>query len=257
MQIYLDLMILLNYTVDLILLLAVNRMCGYPLQFARSSAAAGIGAAYAAVCILPGFRFMSGSLWRIVFLCVMSVAAFGLNHSTLRRGVLLIILSMALGGVASCIGKGGFLSIIASASAMLILCRIGFHGGITRKRFVPVELQLGARKVSLTALQDTGNLLSDPVTGQKVLVVGPEIAWDIAGLTPMQLAMPVETLSGSKIPGLRLIPYRCVGQSCGMMLAMRFDMVKVAGIECGHLVAFTPNSFGKGSEYQALTGGEL
>ena len=257
MQIYLDLLILLNFAVDLLLLLAVNRLCGYPIRVMRSAGAAGIGAVYAAVCILPGFRFLANLFWRVIFLCVMSVVAFGLNRSTLRRGVLLIFLSMALGGVAGCIGRGGIIGIIVSATAMLVLCRIGFHGGTVRKTYVPVELRYRGKKLSLVALRDTGNLLLDPVTGQKVLVAGPEIAWDVAGLTPLQLAQPVDTISQSRIPGLRLIPYRCVGQSCGMLLAMNFDSVKVAGVECGHLVAFTPNGFGAGSEYQALTGGEL
>ncbi|MBQ2785001.1 MAG: sigma-E processing peptidase SpoIIGA [Oscillospiraceae bacterium] len=257
MQIYLDLMILLNFVVDLLLLLAVNRLCGYPVRPFRSAGAAGVGAVYAAVCILPGYRFMSGLFWRVIFLCIMSVVAFGWNRSTLRRGVLLIFLSMALGGVAGCIGRGGFWGIVVSAAAMLVLCRIGFYGGSVRKTYVPVELRYRGKKLTLVALRDTGNLLSDPVTGQKVLVTGPEIAWDVAGLTPSQLAQPVETISQCRIPGLRLIPYRCVGQSCGMLLAMNFDSVKVAGIECGHLVAFTPNGFGAGSEYQALSGGEI
>ena len=257
MQIYLDMMILLNFAVDLLLLLAVNRLCGYPVRLLRSAGAAGIGAFYAGVCILPGFRFMSGLFWRLIFLCIISVAAFGLNRSTVRRGVLLVFLSMALGGVAGCIGRGGFIGIIISAAAMLVMCRVGFHGGTVRKTYVPVELRYGGKKLSLVALRDTGNLLTDPVTGQKVLVAGPEVAWDVAGLTPQQLAQPVETMTRCSITGLRIIPYRCVGQSCGMLLAMNFDSVKVAGIECGRLVAFTPNGFGTGSEYQALTGGEI
>ena len=257
MQIYLDLMILLNFTVDLLLLLAVNRLCGYPMQMLRSAGAALIGSVYAGVCLLPGFRFLSGFFWRVVFLCIMSVLAFGFNRATVRRAVLLVFLSMALGGVAGCIGRGGFWGILVSAAAMFVLCRIGLHGTSLRKTYVPVELRYAGKKLTLIALRDTGNLLTDPVTGEKVLVAGPEIAWDVAGLTPRQLAQPVQTMIQCPITGLRLIPYRCVGQSCGMLLAMNFDSVKIAGIECGHLVAFTPNGFGTGSEYQALTGGEI
>ena len=257
MHIYLDLVIVLNFMVDLLLLCAVNRLCGYPVQILRSAGAAAIGAVYAGVSFLPGFQFMAGVFWRVVFLCIMSVAAFGWNRSTVRRGVLLILLSMALGGVAVCIGKGGFLGIIASAAAMLSLSHIGFCGCTAKKTYVPVELQYRGKKLTLTALRDTGNLLVDPVTGQQIMVAGPEIAWDIAGLTPLQLAKPVETISQSSVPGLRLIPYRSVGQSCGMLLAMKFDSVKIAGVESCRVVAFTPTSFGNGSSYQALTGGEI
>lgn len=257
MQIYLDLVILLNFSVDFLLLLAVNRLCGYPLQYLRSAAAAGIGGVYAGICMLQGFSFLGNLIWRMVFLCVMSVAAFGWNRSAIRRGVLLILLSMALGGIAICIGKGGFLGIVASAGAMLILCTVGFRGNAGHRSYVPVELQYGGKQFRLTALQDTGNTLQDPVTGQKILVAGPEIAWDVLGLTPLQLADPIQTMAQGLIPGLRLIPFRAVGQSCGMLLAIKFDFVKVAGAEYGRLVAFSPNSFGSGSAYQALTGGEI
>ena len=192
-----------------------------------------------------------------MFLAVMSVVAFGWNRSTVRKGILFIFLSMALGGVAVCIGKGGFLGIVASAGVMTVLSLIGFSDNVGMKKYVPVELQYKGKKQTLVALRDTGNLLTDPVTGQKVLVAGPEVAWEIAGITPQQLERPVETISQQSIPGLRLIPYRCVGQSSGMLLAVHFDSVKIDGVECGRLVAFTPNGFGSGAEYQALIGGKV
>ena len=257
MRVYLDLMILLNFTVDMLLILSVNRLCGYPLRPLRSAGAGVIGAVYAAACIMPGFRFLSEFIWRVVALCVMSVVAFGWNRSTLRRGLLLIFLSMTVGGIATSIGRGGFLGVISSASTVFLLSRIGFLNITARKRCVSVELIYGGRKRSVVALCDTGNLLIDPVSGQRVLVAGPEIAWDIAAITPSQLAQPIETVSQRKIPGLRLIPYRCVGQSCGTLLAMKFDSVKVAGVEYGQLVAFSPTGFGDGCEYQALLGGEI
>lgn len=257
MHVYLDLVLLLNFLVDLSLLLAVNRLCGYPLMLLRSLAAAGIGSLYAGVCMLRGFSFMSGLFWRICFLCIMSVAAFGWNRSAFRRGVLLILLSMALGGIATCMGRGGLLGILSSAAAMTGLCLAGFRGGVGNRSYVTVELQYGGKRIQMTALQDTGNTLKDPITGQQILVTGPEVAWDILGLTREQLEEPVFTMAQQKIPGLRLIPYRSVGQSCGMLLAVKFDSVKIAGIESGKLVAFSPNSFGAGSAYQALTGGEI
>ncbi|MBQ8358288.1 MAG: sigma-E processing peptidase SpoIIGA [Oscillospiraceae bacterium] len=257
MHIYLDLVVLLNFSVDFLLLLAVNRLCGYPLQLLRSAAAAGIGGAFAGVCMLRSYSFMGGLLWRTVILCIMSVTAFGWNRSAVRRGVLMILLSMSLGGIAICIGKGGFWGILASAGAMLVLCTMGFYGGAGKRTHVPVELIYGGKRYRMTALQDTGNTLKDPLTGQQILVAGPEIAWDVLGLTPGQLADPVQTMAQGLIPGLRLIPYRAVGQSCGMLLAIRFDSVKIAGAEGGRLVAFSPNSFGSGSAYQALTGGEI
>ena len=48
-------------------------------------------------------------------------------------------------------------------------------------------------------------------------------------LTPEQLKRPLETITASPLPGLRLIPYRAVGAENGLLLAMRFPAVRVGG----------------------------
>ncbi len=256
MQVYLDLVILLNFLVDLLLILAANRLCGYPLQLRRCAAGALLGGLYAGICMIPGWSFLGNALWRAVFLCLISVISFGANRSALRRGALLIFLSMALGGIAVCIGRSGFWGIVLSAAVILAMCAAGFSGKAAGT-CVPVELYRNGQKYSFTALHDTGNLLRDPVTGQRVLVAGPEIAWDIFGFTQNQLSDPVGTMEQERIPGLRLIPYRCVGQSGAMLLAVSFEKVCIAGVERGSLVAFSPNQLGANGTYQALTGGEI
>ena len=46
-----------------------------------------------------------------------------------------------------------------------------------------------------------------------------------------------------------------MGQTAGMLLAVRLDKVMINGQRAGDLVAFAPNNFGKTEAYQALTGG--
>ena len=109
--------------------------------------------------------------------------------------------------------------------------------------------------MNLTALRDSGNTLQDPVTGESVLVIGPKAAEQLTGLNPQQLRTPLESLGS--LPGLRLIPYKAVGCSGGMLLAKRFERVKI-GKKWGRvLVAFAPEGLGEGQMYQALTGGAL
>jgi stage II sporulation protein GA (sporulation sigma-E factor processing peptidase) len=76
-------------------------------------------------------------------------------------------------------------------------------------------------------------------------------------LTQAQLQKPLETMAQRPIPGLRLIPYRAVGQDRGMLLALRFPQVYVGSRKIGALVAFAPEAVGEGDCYQALTGGAL
>ncbi len=77
------------------------------------------------------------------------------------------------------------------------------------------------RQMQLIALRDTGNTLRDPLTGEQVLVAGADVGEKLLGLTAQQLRNPVETVAQSTLRGLRLIPYRGVGQPGGMLLAVR------------------------------------
>jgi len=255
--IYVDVVLLLNFLVDLLLLAGTNRLAGYCISWRRSALAAAFGGGYASLCVLPQLQFLGNCLWRMVSFSLMSVIAFGWKRSALRRGVLFVLLSMALGGVAVGLGKGGFVGLVMAAGVLCGMCLFGFHGGAGQAEFVPVLIKRRQACYRLTALRDTGNSLRDPVTGEQVLVVSSDVAWDILGLTPQQLRTPIETMREAQIPGLRLIPYRAVGQPGGMLLAAAMDSVEIGGKRAGRLVAFAPDKLGTDEAYEALAGGVL
>ena len=255
MVVYLDVVMLLNFLVDLLLLLSANNLCGHPPGWKRAIPAAVIGGVYGGICLLPGFRFLGNWLWRIVSLLVISWIAFGFSVSGTRRGVVFLLLSMALGGLAAGMHSSGFFGLIAAAGSVFLLCFFGFRGRIGKARYLPVQLRYGEKSMSLTALYDTGNTLQDPVTGKPVLVVGAEVAKQLFGLTRQELSSPVNAVSQALLPGLRLIPYRSVGQAGGLLLALRMHDVKIGNWKGSALVAFSPNGLSTEGEYQALTGG--
>jgi stage II sporulation protein GA (sporulation sigma-E factor processing peptidase) len=246
----------LNFLVDYLLLLGTNRVAGYPSGKLRAAGAAALGGLYGGMCLVPGFRFLGNTLWRMVSLGLMGSIAFGLGRGTIRRVVLFVLLSMALGGLSSGLGHGGFLPLVLSALGLCGLCTIGFRGKLGAA-YLPVELHYKGKTINLTALRDTGNTLRDPLTGEHVLVTGAEVAQKLLGLSKQDLAHPVETMEAGKLAGLRLIPFRAVGRSHGMLLGVRLDAVKVAGQGTGTLVAFAPEGLGMDGEYQALAGGVL
>lgn len=254
MVVYLDGVMGLNFLVDWMLLLGVNRLSGFPPGLGRTAAAAAVGGSYAGMCLVPGFAFLSSALWRGVSLGLMSMTAFGMNRSAIRRGVLFVLLSMAMGGLAVSVNSGHFLEIVGCAAALALLCRMGFRGKAGTQTFVPVRIIHRDRSVELTALADTGNTLRDPVTGESVLVVDFNTAKELLDLTQEQLTDPVSTLAERSKEGFRLIPYQTVGQRGNFLLALRCDRVWTGKREMGNLVAFAPVNFGDGT-YQALTGG--
>lgn len=255
MPVYLDIVIFLNFLVDFLLLLGTNRLCGYPPKSGRAALAAAVGGIYGGCCLLPGFGFLSNVLWRTVSLGCMALIAFGISVSALRRGIVFVLLSMALGGVAMGLNGVGFWKLAVSALCICLLCAVGFRGKIRQDKLIPVELVHEGRKICLTALQDTGNTLRDPITGKPVLVVGADVAKRLTGLSQMQLQRPVESVGA--IPGLRLIPFRAVGKENGLLLALKISQVKIGPWQGSGLVAFAPEGLCSEGTYQALTGGTV
>lgn len=255
MAVYVDVLMLLNFAVDFCLLLGTNRLSGHPPGVGRAILAAAVGGVYGAACVLPGFAFLGKPSWRLISWSVISLIAFGISQSGLRRGILFLLLSMALGGIALCLNQGGFWSLVLAALGVCVLCLIGFRGR-AGQQYVPVNITYAGRSVSLLALVDTGNTLRDPVSGRPVLVVEAAAAEKIMPVTPAELEHPLETMIARKQPQLRLIPYTAVGKTGSFLLAIRADSVTVNGKTLDYLVAFTPQNLGHG-QYQALAGGLL
>ena len=255
MGIYLDLVVILNFLVDFLLLLGTNRLSGFPVEGKRLVLAAALGGVYSGACLMHGFRFLGNLLWRLVSLGGMAGIAFGWNRSTLKRCGVFVLLSMALGGVALGLERSNIPSLLLAAGGLWLLCRVAFGEGIGQREYVPIQLSYGEKHASLIALRDSGNTLRDPVTGEPVLVIAGDVAGKLTGLTDRQLRCPMETMLQRPIPGLRLVPYRAVGQASGMLLAMEFENVKIGSRQQRALVAFAAEGLGEGQMYQALTGG--
>lgn len=249
MAVYLDLVVLLNFLVDFLLLLGTNRLLGVRGRAGRCALAATLGGIYAGACMLRGFRFLGNSLWRICVLGLMALCAFGFDKSAWKKCGIFLLLSMALGGVTVCFDRRDVLALVLAAGGIWLLTNLGGNGG--SQVFVPLNLTYEGKSVALTALRDSGNTLRDPITGEQVFVIGREAAQMLTGLTRDQLSSPLETLAARPIPGLRLIPYRAVGGG-GMLLGLRLDGVRVDGRTQRAIVAFSVEEIGNGGGYQAL-----
>lgn len=254
MTVYLDLVVLLNFLVDGLLLMGANRLTGYPTGWRRCALAAAVGGVYAGVCMLPECRFLGNTLWRVVCLGAMAAIAFGWDFSALRRGTIFVLLSMALGGMATGLGKGNFASLVLAAVGVALLCALGIRSPLGIDKYQPVELCWKGQKLKLTALVDTGNTLTDPITGESVVVVGADVGSRL-GISREMIRDPITALTTGSLPCARLIPYRAVGKPGGMLLALRLEQVRLGGRTISPMVAIAPEEIGGHDGYQALAGG--
>lgn len=279
--VYVDTLFLLNALVDYLLLLCSARLAGEPLRRLRFALGAALGGGYAVAIFLPGLAFLDHPLCRLAAAVLMVLAAFAGSRHLGRQGVIFFALSCAfaggvlaislVGGTGLSLNRGVVYSgmdlkmVLLSAAGCyavlsLVLQRAVKHTRLTGE-LKQVRLELEGRAVELTALTDTGNTLTDPVTGQGVMVAEgerlgplfpPEQRPDTGALRDPAGALERLTGAGGRF---RLLPYRSVGVDRGLLLAVRVDRAVVDGGDRGAMVvALSPNPVSDGGGYAALLG---
>lgn len=244
--------IILNFIVHFLLLLGTNRLSCFPAGVGRCALGAAIGAAYSGACLLSKLRFLAAIQCRLLCLGLMGWTAFGAGAAGWKRCGAFGLLNLALEGLVREMDRGSFWTLPLSAAAVWVLCRMAFGGG--NREYLRMGLRWGDRQMDVTALRDTGNTLRDPVTGEPVLIVSGAVGSYLTGLTQAQLQNPMETMVRHPIPGLRLIPFRAVGKSAGMLLALPMEGSGLGRKEGKVLVAFDPWGLDREQGYQALVG---
>ena len=251
MESFLWFVMILNAVVDLLLLSCAGVLSGYPPDSRRLLPGGLLGGIYAGAAATAQLNFLGNWYWRLIFMCLICLTGFGMERSSLRKSALYVLLRLALDGIGAGMHRGGIWSLGAGALGLCFLCTIGFRSGVS-KRYVPVELQYKGRSIRLTALRDTGNSLYDPLTGRSVLVVGPDLATELTGLTREDLRSPAKSIF--LLPGGRLIPFKTISDPAGLLLALPIPEVRIGSWKGKCLVAFAPERVGNG-EFEALTGG--
>ena len=278
MVIYGDVLFLLNLVLDYGLLLATARIAACPVVRLRLAAGALFGAVYALLIFVPGLQFLSALPARLASGVGMALIAFGGQRRFFHLLVVLFGTTMALGGaVLALTAVGGatlyggvastgadFLAVVLAGAGGCMLLALGFRrkGAHRRRDYAEVSLELAGRSVRFRALVDTGNALTDR-SNRHVIVADWQVLQPLlppeARLERGEVEAPgagFEKLARVLGPGrVRLLSYRTVGVSDGLLLALRPDSVAINGkTRAGMLVAAAANPVSDGGEYQGLVG---
>lgn len=282
--VYVDSVFVLNGIMDYLMLLGTARLAGVPLRRRRCLLGALLGGAYAVAVFLPGLGFLGAGPVKVAAGVLLSVAVFGGQAHLLRLTVLLFAVSCAMAGCVLGLGllTGGIpvvngifytdadartllLGATAAYAVLAWIFRAAARHRI-RQELLAAAVCLEDETIRLTALLDTGSALSDPVTGEAVLVTAPG-ALDQALPGPVRKLLTREALEHPAdvleqlcraAPQLHfsLLPYRSVGMRGGLLLAVRCRWLEIGGMRYhGILAALAPSPLGDG--YQALWGGQV
>ena len=274
--VYVDLLWLLNFVANHLLLLGAGRLAGAGLRRWRIALGAALGALYAVALFLPGLGWLSALPCKLAVAVVMVLCAYGGEVRLWRVLGLFFAASAALAGAVLGFEWLGNTTLTLQSGVLytqmdlrlllvvflacyfvfsLLLRRLGAHTGA---ELVHLVLTFPQRVVTMTALHDTGLSLADPVTNRPVVVAyWRDMAWLLP--TGADVARPIECARlchDRGIHGVRLVPYRAVGVESGMLLAFPTQQVRVNGRDMGSLLlALSPTPVSDGGAYQGLFGG--
>lgn len=265
--IYVDSLFCLNLLTDYLLCLVSARACGLYLRRMRYFTAALIGAAYSVCVFLPGMTFLMSPCGKLACLLMMGLAAFGSEQHPFRCTMVFLAVSAGFAGIIWGVSMAAGLSSPAGiyvpvsfkvsllsfaacyAAASLFFSR---RGSTARRCLVSVQLEHMGKSTGFNALYDTGNSLTDPISGKRVMVVSARVLVPVFGKGSLLLsgedAVSI-VQSSAKDPllagKLRLIPYSALGGG-GLLPAFQADRVLTDGKAADNiLIAVSPRLSGE------------
>jgi stage II sporulation protein GA (sporulation sigma-E factor processing peptidase) len=222
--------------------------------------AASIGSLYAVFAIaFPNAALITFSLNKIAVSALMVLLAFKTQNLSefLRRWGMMLLSAFLLAGCTyalSTVLDGGVLSygglmyispqgtlkaFLFSAGLCIVLVRpIGriLSGKAFREgSIIPVLIRLGDKTVRFNALVDTGNSLTDPITGYPVMIVEaeslkailPSEVYDSVVSNNIYKQIPNGNGENTWIKRIHLIPFKSIGKENGMRTGFRPDNLRV------------------------------
>lgn len=272
MVVYLDQVFALNALADALSLYITARTAGLTASRLRLLAAAGLGGLYGAACLLPPLAALGGFLPQLAAAAALVWLTFGGGERFLRRFLLFYIVSCTMGGALSSAsglwghhGSWGIFFLVGGGCyALLSLLLRGGAGHAAAGQLCRGVVERQGRRVGLTVLLDTGHTLTDG--GRPVLIGEAEALrplWSegerdaLRELALWGSAVCLEKLAAVSPGDFRLLPYRAVGVSAGLLLCCRVERLTLDGREQGPVtVAISPTPVSDGGGYAALWSGE-
>lgn len=278
--IYADELFFENAVIDYILLLATAKITGRSALRWRMLISSVLGGIYSVLSILPGCGFLQSVFVKLSAAALMVFVVYGYDGRFLRTYLVFLAVSASFAGAVIAFmmlgGRTPGTSPLISVSLKVLTVSFAacygifslFFSRLTKQRVeggvTKLRISLGKRTAEIAALRDSGNVLTDPVSGDPVIICDLEAVAPILDKRTAEILRQRETDPASALRDLensmcsvrfRLIPYSALGVRSGMLAAFRPDGIEIDGkSEKNGLVAIAPSGAFAGNGYSALTG---
>ena len=236
-DVYVDVLFLINFSMDAIALYLTSRLCSLGFKRIRIFVAGSIGALYSVVSVFLSFPPLVSILLAILVSLFMIYVSFEFRRflEGLKYTVVLFICSSLLGGLISAlysllseafssvsVGNGVDFTpytfvILAVVSLFLALILTRLHGTGNLPQSVGVSIVLFGKKVECQAIIDSGNMLIDPLSHKYVAIVRSELFSGLLSREFLRAAMENSVEFSYKISDKEKTVFRIVPSSgvCG------------------------------------------
>lgn len=228
-ELYIDVLFLVNFLMDYILLLIARRILKCPATHGNICLGALVGALF--TCIVVSLRIPYTLIKLLLFHGFINIVMIiiGLKIRGIQKCIkaffTLYISGFLMGGVFEFIYQyvGGYIEVGSLFLVIAIACyyiAIGLLSLLMKMLrfgdyYCQVILILGENQCKTQAIVDTGNHLTDHLTGKAVSVIGRETA---------------EKLLENNLPDkIRFIPYHTIGKKNGVIPVIALDKMCIEG----------------------------
>lgn len=252
--VYADVLFLINFSMDFLVFYICARLAGRRLYPIRSALASAIGGAYGVASLFidaNGFVTSACDVAALIVICCVAFASWRMRfRDFFGRCILFALISSILGGImtalSSMLERSGLVSLeyesgddISIWIFALIAAAGGaaaFVGGKRMKRIAAaksadVEIKMNGKSIVIRAMTDTGNMLTDPLSGRAVALCELKAIEKLFPAEMINYLRSGELSSGicSEIASkIRFIPARgALGGKTSLLAAVEPDAVTV------------------------------
>lgn len=296
MVFYIDLILILNFLIDYLILLATSKFLKLQHKIWRLVIGATLGALYSLAFFIPSLDYSQLLLSKVALSIVIVLVSFGFSNLILFIRVIatFYLTSFILGGGVLAIQymfniehevvNGIYVSRSSTPTLTIVIILVSavaiwFFSNNTIKSIrrktasdesiVEVEIVLGSDNYNCKGLVDTGNRLYDPITRKPVMIVQaanisfiPAILKNSYKGRQFDLELfnkTIEEVEPEWLARLQLIPFRAVSKEMQFIIAFRPDKVVInqQNVQTKVLIGLDYGELSHDDTYQAIIHPEL
>lgn len=295
MTIYLDVVLIENLCMNYVILFATSYILKIKQKHIMMILSSLLGGIYAIATYMGVLKIYSNIFFKIVLSIIMIYLAFTPNTIKLliKELIFFYLISFVFGGCAFAllyfikpqnilIRNGSYVGTYPIKIAILggivgftiIVVALKLIKSKLRKKDISYEITiwLGEKKITTTAILDTGNMLKDPITSMPVIIVEKETLKEIL---PNSILDNLKNIIGGDVPKevyedenlkyitrFKVIPFKSIGKENGMLLGFKADKVTIKQEEkieiiTKVIIGIYDYKLSKKNEYHALIGFDM